>query len=162
MQKKFQPLTTFITKYSSALQCWDCRNLLWLIEIFCQDSNWSIYIGICFLIYQNCSCLFFSRLSPNWLTNCKVLDISAGTTELNDFRMNSNSINNLWNIAFFQNFPRVRLMKTYFWFSLPPSLPKSHEFLVWVVNLENVGRIRIEKVSTNSIAFYICSNRDPP
>ena len=35
--------------------------------------------------------LLFSRFSPNWLANSKVLDTSAGTTELNHFRMNSNS-----------------------------------------------------------------------
>ena len=51
--------------------------------------------------------LLFSRFSPNWLANSKVLDTSAGTTELNHFRMNSNSTA----IKGTKNLPKVQ--KTY-------------------------------------------------
>ena len=64
--------------------------MLWVIEIFCQNSNWSIVFSCSHKLPIEWKLqLLFSRFSPNWPANSKVLDTSAGTTELNYFLMNS-------------------------------------------------------------------------
>ena len=103
----------------------------------CVVINWNILSKFKLIYSFSCSHkipiewklqLLFSRFSPNWPANSKVLDTSAGTTELNHFCMNSNSTA-IKDIKILSEFSKSseNIPKNIFCFrisSLPSFLPK--------------------------------------